>query len=72
MENSIIVSNKDEEVKVWWECKKKELLDGIDATIKDGNTEMEVLEIMKEIVENAKVKSSISKYYDEIEDKGVF
>lgn len=73
MENPIIVSDKDEEeAKIWWKNKKQELLNGIHATIREGKTEPEVLEIMKEIVENVKVRSSIKDYYDEMEDKEVF
>ena len=46
-----------------WGSKKSELLDNINETIKFGNVDKEVLEVMKELLEVTNVKISISDYF---------
>lgn len=48
-----------------WGNKKSELLESIDETIKSGNVDTEVLEIMKELLEVTNVKISISEYFND-------
>lgn len=72
MDSTIIKSSKDvKDTKAWWSNKKQELVNSIRTTIEEGGMDKEVLEIMLEMVENARVKNSIKNYYDEIEDKEV-
>ena len=49
-----------------WEKRKRELLNGIHETMEKGSVDVEVLEIMKELVKNAKARNSIVNYYDEV------
>lgn len=42
---------------------KNEMLDQLDAAIKRGNVDKEVLELMKELLKNAKLKTSITEYF---------
>ena len=51
----------------WWEIRKKELLNGIHEAIEQGSTNTEVLKIMKELVQNARSRNSITNYYEKIE-----
>ena len=51
----------------WWELRKKELLNGIHEAIEQGSSNTEVLEIMKELVKNAKARNSITNYYEKFE-----
>jgi tRNA(Phe) wybutosine-synthesizing methylase Tyw3 len=48
-----------------WGTKKSELLNNIDKTIKSGNVDTRVLEIMKELLEVTSVKTSISEYFND-------
>lgn len=61
MKETIIESQE-----IVWEKRKQELLNGIHETIEKGSVDIEVLEIMKELVKNAKARNSISTYYDEV------
>ena len=61
MEETIIESKED-----GWPKKQKELLDGIHETMEKGSVNVEVLEIMKELVKNAKARNSIADYYNEV------
>ena len=51
----------------WWELRKKEILNGIHEAIEQGSSNTEVLEIMKELVKNAKARNSITNYYEKFE-----
>lgn len=65
MAETIIIPDTKEE---WWTKRKKELLNGIHETIEKGSTNSDVLEIMKELVKNAKARNSIVSYYEESEE----
>ena len=68
MENySIITSNKEEkDATAWWEDKKKKLLENINTTLEKSSSETtDILELMKSMIEKAKIRNSISSYYDE-------
>ena len=64
------LDSHNKEATTWWETKKEELLDGIQQTLesKSSNVDEEVLSIMKDLVENARVRTSMSNYFEEIED----
>ena len=53
----------------WWELRKKEILNGIHEAIEQGSSNTEVLEIMKELVKNAKARNSITNYYEKFEEE---
>jgi len=42
---------------------KNSVLDQLDAAIKRGNVDKETLELMKELLKNAKLKTSITEYF---------
>jgi tRNA(Phe) wybutosine-synthesizing methylase Tyw3 len=56
----------DIESNAWWLNKKEELLENIKRTKEIGNTDREVLDIMEDIVKNAKVSKSISNFYENL------
>jgi tRNA(Phe) wybutosine-synthesizing methylase Tyw3 len=56
----------DIESNAWWLNKKEELLENIKRTKEIGNTDREVLDIMEDIVKNAKVSKSISDFYENL------
>jgi len=47
-----------------WATKKTELLKGIDIVIEQDNVDKEVLEIMKELINNTKVINTMKEYYE--------
>jgi tRNA(Phe) wybutosine-synthesizing methylase Tyw3 len=53
----------------WWELRKKEILNGIHEAIEQGSPNTEVLEIMKELVQNARARNSIINYYEKFEEE---
>ena len=53
-----------------WQKKKSNLIASINATMEKGIVDKEVLEIMKELLENAKVDCSIEDYFDDLEQEG--
>jgi hypothetical protein len=53
-----------------WEDKKLDLIDNIDTAIESGETDKDILELMKEFIKGAKVKSSIGDYFNEQNDDG--
>ena len=59
MEETIIESKED-----IWPKKQKELLDGIHETMEKGSVDVEVLEIMRKLIKNAKARRSIVNYYN--------
>lgn len=67
MEN-LDFSNK--EAVNWWENKKEELLDGIEQVLenKDSEVQEEILSIMKSLVENARIRTSMSNYFEDIQE----
>ncbi|RKZ10841.1 hypothetical protein DRQ25_01665 [Candidatus Fermentibacteria bacterium] len=48
-----------------WALKKMEILDGIDTAMEDGSVDKEVLDLMKEILDSCKVKTSMKEYFEE-------
>jgi tRNA(Phe) wybutosine-synthesizing methylase Tyw3 len=56
--------NKPQEL---WQKKKSDLLAVINETMEQGNVDKDVLEIMKELIDNAIVKSSMEDYFDDLE-----
>ena len=53
-----------------WEKRKSDLITSINATIENGEVDKEVLSVMKELVENVKIKkTSMGKYFDELSEK---
>jgi tRNA(Phe) wybutosine-synthesizing methylase Tyw3 len=58
------------EAVTWWENKKEELLNGIQQTLenKDTSVDEEVLGIMKDLIENARIRTSMSNYFEELEE----
>jgi len=52
-----------------WQKKKSNLLDSINETMEKGSVDKEVLQIMKELLENAKVNNSIGEYFDNLEQE---
>ena len=46
---------------------KKNLLNQLDAAIERGNVDKETLELMKELLKNARVKTSITEYFKDQE-----
>lgn len=49
-----------------WEDKKNDLLKNIDRTIEEGrNVDPEILEIMREMLETARIKVSMKDYFGE-------
>lgn len=53
-----------------WEKRKSDLITSINATIENGEVDKEVLSVMKELVENVKIKkTSMEKYFDELSEK---
>jgi len=63
MAATIIIPDTKEE---WWIKRKKELLNGIHEVIEKGGVDSDILEIMEELVKNAKARSSIVNYYEEL------
>lgn len=56
-----------DELKVW-DKHKSDLLVSINATIKNGNVDQKVLEIMKELVESVKLKKqSMNDYFEDLD-----
>lgn len=51
-----------------WEEKKLDLIDNIDTAMDSGETDKDILELMKEFIRGAKVKSSIGDYFNEQND----
>lgn len=49
----------------WWKTKKEELLEGIRQTKEIGITDSDILDIMEELLKNAKVRGSIVGFYEE-------
>jgi tRNA(Phe) wybutosine-synthesizing methylase Tyw3 len=58
--------NKPQEL---WQKKKSDLLAVINETMEQGNVDKDVLEIMKELIDNAIVKSSMEDYFDDLEQE---
>ena len=57
------------QIKDWEKC-KSDLITSINATIENGEVDKEVLSVMKELVENVKIKkTSMEKYFDELSEK---
>lgn len=53
-----------------WEKRKSDLITSINATIENGEVDKEVLSVMKELVENVKIKkTSMEKYFEESSEK---
>jgi len=50
-----------------WQKKKSNLLAVINETMEKGNVDKEVLQIMKELLEHAKVNNSIENYFDDLD-----
>lgn len=48
-----------------WKKKKLDLLDGIDVVLASGSENKDVLELMKELVATAKIRTSIEEYYED-------
>lgn len=48
-----------------WKQKKEDILSGIDKLMEDKSVDKEILDVMKELTKEAKVKPSIGKYMDE-------
>ena len=48
-----------------WKQKKKEIINGINELMLDSSVDNDILEVMRELIEGAKVKPSIGKYMDE-------
>jgi len=59
---------KLDDIEQLWEKKKLDLISNIDTTMENGEADKDVLELMKEFIKGAKVKSSIEKYFDEQND----
>lgn len=56
-----------DEFKVW-EKRKTDLLSSINATIEKGAVDKEVLEVMKELVENVKLKKrTMEDYFNDLD-----
>ena len=71
MATTIVWSDKKEdEAERWWEAKKKELMNGISETLANGKADKEVLALMLDLVKTAKIKSSMSAFYDDVEGQG--
>lgn len=51
----------------YWAVKKTELLEGIDIVIEQDSVDKEVLEIMRELINNTKVANTMEEYYYEKE-----
>lgn len=56
--------NKPQEL---WQKKKSDLLAVINETMEQGNVDKDVLEIMKELLNNTKVRNSMEDYFDDLE-----
>lgn len=53
-----------------WEKRKSDLITSINATMKEGKVDKDVLEVMKELVENVKIKKvSMEEYFGELNGK---
>ncbi len=48
---------------------KKDFIGELDKTINRGNVDVETLELMKELLRGAKVRSSMSEYFNDLEDE---
>ncbi len=48
-----------------WQKKKSNLLESIDKTMEKGSVDKDILEVMKKLLENVKVKNSMEDYFDE-------
>ena len=52
-----------------WKQKKEDILSGIDKLMKEGSVDKEVLAIMKELAQKARVKPSMGDYmYEQLEE----
>lgn len=56
------------DIEQYWERKKLDLINSIDTAMENGETDKDILELMKEFVKGAKVKSSIGDYFNEQKD----
>lgn len=56
------------DVENYWNSRKEELLNSIDKALERGEADKEVLELMKELLNNAKVKNSITDYFKEVDE----
>lgn len=54
-----------DEQNAWWKLKKQDLLDNIEKAIERQQTDPEVLELMKDLVNQAKVRKSMEEYFNE-------
>ncbi len=53
-----------------WEKRKSDLITSINATMEEGKIEKEVLETMRELVKNVKIKkTSMEEYFGELNEK---
>jgi len=59
---------KLDDIEQFWKEKKLDLIDSIDTAMENGETDKDILELMKEFVKGVKVKSSIEDYFDEQND----
>jgi len=59
---------KLDSIEHFWEKKKLDLINNIDTAMESGETDKDILELMKEFVKGTKVKSSIGKYFNEQND----
>lgn len=48
-----------------WNQKKSDILNGIDRLLEEGTVEKETLEVMKVLLEKAKVKRSMEEFMDD-------
>ena len=51
--------------KKWWDTEKHELIESIETAMQKEVANKDVLEIMLELVKNAKVRVSMAEYFDE-------
>jgi len=58
-------SNEEYSESNLWALRKMELLDGIDAAMEEGRVDTDVLNLMREIVNNCKVKISMRDLFEE-------
>ncbi len=57
-----------DDIEQLWKKKKLDLINNIDAALECGETDKDILELMKEFVKGTKVKSSIGDYFNEQND----
>lgn len=50
-----------------WHKQKSDLLVSINETMEKGDVDNKVLEVMKELLDNIKVKNSMEEYFDDLD-----